>query len=235
MYKVLKHCYKMSMVLALVIGVLLIGIASNVHALPMLQLSSETDTINIEDQFTLDENSGQGMVTWTGSVGNFGINITSGITKPAIGSATDPQMEIISFDATYLGSGGGTLNVKFSEIDFTSPATEWRSSIGGTTDGTVSIETFLDNTNTLFAEGTLLASLGPYSAASFSETFDNNLTTSPSSPYSLTTHVTITHAIANETTNFGTKLTTIPDPAAVFLLGSACLIGFSGLQRKFKQ
>jgi hypothetical protein len=27
----------------------------------------------------------------------------------------------------------------------------------------------------------------------------------------------------------------IPDPAAAFLLGSACLIGFTGLRRKFKK
>lgn len=230
-----KHCYKMSM-LVLVIGVLLLGIAPNVHALSMLRLSSGADTIDIQDQdFDYDASSGLGLVTWIGSVGNFGITLTSGITKPTIGSATDPKMEIISFDATYLGSGGGTLDVEFSEMDFALPATGWSTSIGGTSDGTVTIETWLDNSNTLFGTATQLASLGTYTGPHFSGTFDTNLTTPPSDPYSLTTHVTIIHANANETTNFGTKLTTIPDPAAVFLLGSACLIGFSGLRRKFKK
>ena len=31
------------------------------------------------------------------------------------------------------------------------------------------------------------------------------------------------------------KLTSIPDPTAVFLLGSACLLGFAGARRKFKK
>lgn len=31
------------------------------------------------------------------------------------------------------------------------------------------------------------------------------------------------------------KLTSIPDPATVFLLGSACLLGFAGARRKFKK
>ena len=31
------------------------------------------------------------------------------------------------------------------------------------------------------------------------------------------------------------KLTSIPDPVAVFLLGSACLLGFAGARRKFKK
>lgn len=34
---------------------------------------------------------------------------------------------------------------------------------------------------------------------------------------------------------FSSGTAAIPDPAAVFLLGSACLIGFSGLRRKFKK
>lgn len=44
-----------------------------------------------------------------------------------------------------------------------------------------------------------------------------------------------TAIINGGTVNVSTYAPSIPDPAAVFLLGSACLIGFSGLRRKFKK
>jgi hypothetical protein len=34
---------------------------------------------------------------------------------------------------------------------------------------------------------------------------------------------------------FSSGSASIPDPAAVFLLGSACLLGFAGARRKFKK
>ena len=43
------------------------------------------------------------------------------------------------------------------------------------------------------------------------------------------------NTLTGTTFSFSAGSASIPDPAAAFLLGSACLIGFSGLRRKFKK
>ena len=146
------------------------------------------------------------------------------------------HLDIISFESTYLGSGGGTLDVWFTETDFTSPATAFMSSLGGTTSGgSVSCWSYLDTNNASLGTGTALAQLGPYGPPAFS----GNSYTSVSSlvaPYSLTMNIAVTHTGSNQNTSFNASLTSIPDATTLVLLGSAMVgAGVFGRKKLFRR
>ena len=64
-----------------------------------------------------DINALSGAVTFSGSVGDFIVNTTTGITKPILGSATVPILDLNSINLN--GNNAGTIVLEFSETDFT--------------------------------------------------------------------------------------------------------------------
>jgi hypothetical protein len=170
-----------------------------------------TDTVSatvvtVADQSALDSDPTPGIVLYNGAVGaNWVLNVSTGMTKPYAGSASDPSLSLNSIDATSLGAG--SLIVEFSEKDFvTLPAgSVFSAAIGGTTDGKLSASTFLDSANSLFAQTILLTSQGTFGPGAFNSTlFSTPIGTS--APYSLTQRVAITHTKAS-VSSFAFELT----------------------------
>ncbi len=79
-----------------------------------------------------------GLIQYAGTVGDFDINVTTGISKPLIGPAT---LDLSSVNVTSLvgGSVPSTLVIMLTDTDFSGTAISITDAIGGTTTGTVDV------------------------------------------------------------------------------------------------
>ena len=196
-----------------------IGTASTADAALMLILDDPT-TLEIEVTITdgsttlgsVDSNPAVGAITFIGSVGAFTVNVSTGLSKPILGSAGVPSMDLASID--FSGSGGA-LHILLTDTGFTAlgPALM---KIGGVTAGSVTYAAWADESNVAFAMGNPLGILGPYSGA-FSGTAGTLGLAASLTPYSLTQQVSIMHATAGAS-SFNATLA-VPEPATLALLG----------------
>ncbi len=73
------------------------------------------------DQGAGDLNGSLGAVSFSGSVGNWAINVTTGLSAPALGSSTSPALDLNSVDLILAGGGPGTLLVAATGGGFNTP------------------------------------------------------------------------------------------------------------------
>jgi hypothetical protein len=166
---------------------------------------------NVADNGSLDFNGADGVITYAGPGGNWTVIISTGDGKPAIGSATAPNMDTGTTD---ISSGPATLIVQMSDTDFTSFPNE--TYIAGTTTtaaGTLTFNVYRDSGNVLFGSTANYGSPGvspsPTAVQLFNEgpfasgtSVASNGVTVPSGgsgPYSLTLETLVTHFAAGTT------------------------------------
>ena len=212
----------------LVSAVVLFLASGNATASAILEISNGTDTETVYD---LD---GDGVVLFNGSIGSFSINITSALTKPAIGSADAPYLYL---NTVNVSNGCGTLTMRWTDTDFyLSPGLSgFYSEIGGTTDGMVTSQVYLDSGNTEFGMATQLSDFGPFfGRCPVNGYFSDGSTYSGmfSEPFSLTIVACITQS-ANDVTSFDTEVSAVPIPTTLFLFASG-LFGLVGIRRKMR-
>ncbi|MGB0629911.1 MAG: hypothetical protein ACPGRZ_04390 [Alphaproteobacteria bacterium] len=226
---------------------LLIGLAAiaassisvSSHAAPQLRLSDGINTVTVTDGGAGDASALAGVVIFQGSVGDFLVNVTTGITKPVLGTPADPVLDLNSIDVT--GTAGGVLTVEFTETDFFSGGAlvNFVTQIGGVTADTVQFEHFASTTNTGFATDVSVFDSGNVSGViAYADTTQTALT----GLYSLTTVATVTHASGGQNSSFNSVLesgfgptTDIPEPALApsLLIGGMVLAGrLIGRRRK---
>ena len=171
-----------------------------------------------------DGSAGDGLVTFNGAIGSFIVNVTTGLSKPFIGSTSDPRIDLNSVNVS---GSAGDLVLSLTDTDFLmAGATELtlQSLIGGTTDGTVTTTYFLGAGNTEFGNTLQLGptALGP---GSFSYTASGN--GAVAGAFSLSNTVMIHHNGAGDITSFDSLTRTqIPVPGTFLLLG----LGLFGLR-----
>ena len=199
---------------------------STALATPMLKLKQGGNEVTITDDGIGDFLGGTaGAILYAGSVGVFNLNIASGLTKPLIGSAQKPVMDL-AFQNT--STAAGTLVMEFSVDGFTGLPPNI-SGFKGFIDGNsfssntmVRYELLLSNTNNLFA-GSVIGDTGFLQANSgaIGLGFSGAFKTIPASgsPYALTSRVTIMHGAAG-TTSGDAGVAPVPEPASVLLFGS---------------
>ena len=205
-------------------GVLGLASAPSAHGVPTLSI---TDGLG----HTLNLSSSSTGITYTGTLGNFSLNITSGV---ATGDALLPGL---NFSAT----GTGILTIMFSNTSFGTLAGSISSQISGQTSGITAFGTFADAGNRLFGSSTLLSTGGPFRGGAFSVTA--SATYPVPGPFSLTEKFVIVQSVRG-TTSFGTTVKdpvvvgpvgpvpTVPDAGATAPLLGLALLGIGLARRK---
>ena len=188
-----------------------------------LQLCSAVagSCVEIEDQEAgVDSNGNVGAITWIGSIGNFTINVSTGLSKPVFpSSASLSRMDLNSVNTS---TGADELLIFLTDTDFAgSLPGALRGEVGGTTNGTVDFAACKDPGNTEYStecqetEPTIF--LGPFEDGAFSDA-----ATEPHGalgPYSMTLIAHIVHGSGVQSTSFDFEVSNIAEPATLALFG----------------
>jgi hypothetical protein len=216
-------------ILAIVTMTVAIGVWT-AQATPTLKLDDGLgNVVTIADGSGFDLNGNAGVVNWQGSLGVWTVNITTGVTKPAQGSALAPYMDISTYNSS---SAAGSLTIWFSEVGFgpNVSAASFYASMGGTTTPGITDAAYLyaDAGNALFGTGTQILQLGPFNTAGFSGSSTGMGLAGTS--YSITEKVVL-RSTGQAVTSFDYEASgsSVPDGGmTITLLGLACgALGFA--------
>jgi len=221
----------------------------------MLLLKSGADQVTITDQVfagmypgtgvgvSADSNGALGLVGFFGAVGSWNINSSTG--SVAGGSLTNPDLLLTSFNASSTGAASTALTLMFTQTGYVGAPSgmSFFNSIGGTTEGTITYQTYFSTTNTPFATTTLINNptinyIGTSFCTSPPAGCCGPFGAFPTTPYSLTEVVTITHPIGVHSTSVAADLSgapsisQVPEPSSLVLLGSGLLMAGRYTRRK---
>jgi VPDSG-CTERM motif len=222
-------------------GVLALAAAPSAQAVATIKVFDGTSTVTITDGslIPLDANGATGGVSWSGALGVWSFIVTSGTTKPVVGSTTLPEMHFSIQATSGLLAAPSSLTLSFSDDSFGPTNGSFHAAIGGAlTSGAgngVTYETLVSTTNTEFAGSTLNA-VQSFTPISFSGS-NNSSPQTLGANYALTQKIVLTHAagIAGRTSSAdAVLLVNVPDGGLTVALLGGAMVGLMGLRRKLR-
>lgn len=221
-----------SIISVLALMILTLGIQTPSYATAFLRLDNGTSSVTIEDNLAGDLNPSLGVINFSGALGGWTLNVTTGETKPVSGNAVAPYMYLNSINFTLPSGlpGGGVMTISFTDQGF-GPLPDglyFRGSYSGTTTGSVIYKAYLDLSNTLFGDDISLFSTSTQGPGPFSGTIASASLNDAEFPYSLTQELIINHGSGpNQSTSGDFAIGEIPEPSTLLLIGSG-LLGLAG-------
>lgn len=219
-------------------GLACLATARPVQAAMRLELSTTSGAF-----VSLTDGDGDGIISFTNvggpSFGSFNIQITTGFSKPAIGSPSDPQLDILNASIVNVAGASDTLTIRLTDTGFTqSEPGELTLGAGGTAVGGISRLTFQAFKGTTeFGNELVSTSLLDFNppAAAFSGMTSQAHGGLPAS-YSMSLVATVTTTGAVGSTTFDTiAKNPVPEPATIAMaITGAPLLGLLWLRRRAK-
>jgi hypothetical protein len=207
-----NNCFRNILTLsAILVAIATLGAPTQAYADFELKISTSSGFTT-----TLIDNTNSGQLTFNGAAGaNFTVNVVTSLSKPVLGSATNPSMDL-NFVVVNTTGVLDTITLSASDTDFgpLASASNLAMDIGGTLapGAQVTYQTFQDTNNANFgntsASPVLTFLTSPYSGSSL-------LAADPASAYSLTQTIAITSGLG--ATSGNATLTSTPAPAGLVL------------------
>lgn len=215
---------RMSTVSAAGLLLLAIGSGNPARAAFVAAICNDAACTGGGDTFVTDGSAGDlspipGLIVAPGSVPGFLAILNIAQSKPLIGSAASPHLDL-NFTVT---GGAGTVWLYASDTDFTAPPTSFNLSIGGTTSaGSVTAGAWGGNSNTALDLSHSLSSL-PFSGVGNFGGSVAGLLNPGTNPYAVTIGVAVTRVSGDRNTTTG-DLNFAPVPGPLMGAGLPGLI-----------
>jgi hypothetical protein len=199
------------------------------NATVQVSLTNGASTVTVSDGGAGDVCPIVNCVTFAGSIGNYLINVSTGIANNGI----NPFLDLNSINSA-LGPGAGLLTISTSQTGYTAFAPQFSFQVGGTSTlgGASTFSAYGGNSNTAFDTSQLLGTLS-FPSSPFSGVASSGAVGATVNPYSLTIVAQINGVTAGSA-SFDAGLDAVPEPATMALLGVSLLLAAGGLRRKLR-
>jgi hypothetical protein len=229
--------------IGLLVFTCVIGSAARANASLVAAICNDLACSGGDDLIVLDNSAGDtigalGGLSFSTSAFGFGLLVNTAQSKPLLGSAAVPQLDL-TFTATTLDSTAHSAFLYVSDTDFIGPQSV-QLSLGGTNtgdSGTVTGRSWGGTSNTAlqFSGANLLNTVGPLSGPAYAGSASGTLTPTVT-PYSLTIGVALNRTTPGTTTgdlNLASSpvSTTVPEPSSL-LLGALGMVGAGFTRRR---
>jgi len=165
--------------------------AQSVSAAFKLQFESGATTVTIEDNGVQDLDPRDGVIVFIGAVGSFNVQMASGLSKPVVGESNVARLDLSVLTTNSVAASKLTISLTDTDFGPGGGDTTLTSTIGGTSNGATSFQSYLDPANAQFGTSCTSGPQGPFGGA-----FDSEVT-GPcilGGPFSLTAVATVTGA-----------------------------------------
>ncbi|MBN4079040.1 PEP-CTERM sorting domain-containing protein [Beggiatoa alba] len=189
-----------------------------------------SETADFSSNVEAIDTDGDGYVNLFSALGSWTLNSVSGLSNPFIGSDAYDELDLFSLNVS---GGAGTLYIRLSNTGLTRTNDSFITSFGGTTNGSISFQSYIDSSNVHFGKETLLSDSGILSTRAYSG-IDSGVITNTTDAYSMSIYATITHRGEGQVSSFDYNIK-VPEPSSLALLGIGLIaVGFAS-RRKRKQ